>query len=283
MNPFPRSRFRGVCAQGVVSLLLALAACTAAIASTSAVAAEPVLDIAIGGQPRHLSRSELLKNPALRTIEVPFDVAYQRKMRYRALPLAALIGPAAGIESVQFIAGDGFVANIPGKLLAGAAQPWLAIEPANGRWPALKPGGPSAGPFYLVWLAPEKSDISPEQWPYQIAKIAQAGPLERRYPQIVPAAPADSAAQRGLQVFVANCAACHRINGGGDAAIGPDLNRPFSPTNYLQPVFLRRLIREPAAVRNWPGRRMPGFATSVLSDAQLDDLIAYLKQMAQQR
>jgi mono/diheme cytochrome c family protein len=282
MSLLSRSRFHGACAQRVAFLLLALAACVTAVASTAAVA-EPVLDIAIGRQSQHLSRNDLLKNPALRTIEVPSDVAYQRKMRYRALPLAALIGPAADIESVQFIASDGFVANIPGKLLAGGAQPWLAVEPENGRWPALKPGGPSAGPFYLVWLAPEKSGISPEQWPYQIAKIAQAGPLEQRYPQIVPAAPADSAAQRGLQVFVANCAACHRINGGGDAAIGPDLNRPFNPTNYLQPVFLRRLIREPAAVRNWPGRRMPGFATSVLSDAQLDDLIAYLKQMAQQR
>lgn len=280
MNLFPRFRFYGACTQSIASLMLALAAC--AIAST-AVAAEPVLDIAIGQQSRHLSRSELLKNPALRTIEVPSDVAYQRNMRYRALPLTALIGQAAGIESVQFVARDGFVANIPGRLLAGGAQPWLAIEPAHGRWPALKPGGPSAGPFYLVWLAPEQSGISPEQWPYQIAKIAQAAPLEQRYPQIVPAASADGAAQRGLQVFVANCAACHRINGGGDAAIGPDLNRPFNPTNYLQPVFLRRLIREPAAVRNWPGRRMPGFATSVLSDAQLDDLIAYLKQMAQQR
>jgi mono/diheme cytochrome c family protein len=280
MNFFPRSRFHGACAvalQGVVSFIFACAVAPAAVA------AEPVLDIAIGQQLRHLSRGELLKNPALRTIEVPFDVAYQRKMRYRALPLTALIAQPAGIESVQFIARDGFVANIPGKLLAGGAQPWLAIEPARAPWPALKRGSPSAGPFYLVWLAPEKSGISPEQWPYQIAKIAQAAPLEQRYPQILPAAAADSAAQRGLQVFAANCAACHRINGGGDAAIGPDLNHPFSPTNYLQPVFLRRLIRGPAAVRDWPGRRMPGFAPSVLSDAQLDDLIAYLTQMAQQR
>jgi mono/diheme cytochrome c family protein len=280
MNLFPRFCFRGARAfalQGIVSFMFACAMAPAAGA------AEPGLDIAIGQQVRHLSRDELLKNPALRTIEVRSDVAYQRKMRYRALPLTALIAQPADIESVQFVARDGFVANIPGELLAGAAQPWLAIEPAHTPWPALKPGGPSAGPFYLVWLAPEKSGISPEQWPYQIAKITQAAPLELRYPQILPAAAADSAARRGLQVFVANCAACHRINGGGDAAIGPDLNRPFSPTNYLQPVFLRRLIRGPAAVRDWPGRRMPGFATSVLSDAQLDDLIAYLTQMAQQR
>jgi len=67
------------------------------------------------------------------------------------------------VESLQFIARDGFVANIPSGLLAGGAQPWLAIEPADAAWPALKPGGGSAGPFYLVLRAPKKAGISPEQ------------------------------------------------------------------------------------------------------------------------
>jgi mono/diheme cytochrome c family protein len=264
--------------QRAACIMAALAVIDIARAAT---VSEPVLDIAFGDQVRHLSRAQLLRHPALRTIDVPDDVAYHRPMRYRAVPLNALLPQAAAAESLQFTATDGFVANIPGKLLAGAAQPWLAIVPADGAWPALKPGGSGAGPFYLVWLAPEKSGISPEQWPYQIARIAPALPLEKRYPQMLPAASADRAAQRGLQVFVANCAACHRINGGGDAAVGPDLNRPSNPTQYLQPAFLRRLIREPAAVRDWPGRRMPGFAPSVLSDASLDDLLAYLAQMAQ--
>jgi mono/diheme cytochrome c family protein len=278
MNPSPRRFARALqSAACIVSVLASLSVARAAAA------AEPVLDIAFGHQVRHLTRAQLLKRAGLRTIEIPADVAYRRAMRYRAVPLKDLVPQAATVESVQFTAIDGFVANIPGKLLASDAQPWLAIEPADAAWPALKPGGPSAGPFYLVWLAPEKGGISPEQWPYQIAKIAQALPLEKRYPQMLPAASADSAAQRGLQVFIANCAACHRINGGGDAAVGPDLNRPFNPTQYLQPVFLRRLIREPAAVRDWPGRRMPGFAPSVLSDAKLDELVAYLTQMARQR
>ena len=204
-------------------------------------------------------------------------------MRYQAVPLSALIGPLSGIESVQFTALDGFVANIPGALLAGEAQPWLAVEPAGAAWPALKPGKGSAGPFYLVWLATEKAGISPEQWPYQIAKIGEAAPLEKRYPQILPKTAANSPEQRGLHVFVANCAACHRINGGGDAAIGPDLNQPFSPTEYFQEAFLRKLVRDPASVRNWEQRIMPGFAPSALSDARLDDLLAYLRQMAKQR
>jgi mono/diheme cytochrome c family protein len=259
--------------------MAALAVSFAAVAN----AAEPTLEIAVGNQVRRLTRTELLKHPAQRSIEVPADVAYRRTMRYQALPLAALIPQIAALETAQFTAMDGFVANIPGPLLTGASQPWLAVEPADAQWPALKPGGASAGPFYLVWLAPEKSGISPEQWPYQIGKIAQAASLEKRYPQILPKAAADSAAQRGLQVFTANCSACHRINGAGDAALGPDLNKPFSPVEYFREPFLRQLIRDPASVRDWGQRTMPGFTPSVLSEARLDDLLAYLRQMATQR
>lgn len=86
-----------------------------------------------------------------------------------------------------------------------------------------------------------------------------------------------------MLVFVTHCAACHTINGGGDAAVGPDLNQPFNPTEYFNEPFLRKLIRDPASVRNWGRRSMPGFAPTVLGEAQLDDLLAYLRQMAVQR
>lgn len=262
--------------------LCALPALAALALLHPAGAAEPGIDLAFGAHTQHRSRSELLANPALRTIDVASDVAYQRPMRYRALPLSALMPHAAWDGIVQFTALDGFVANIPGKLLASGGEPWLAIELADAPWPPLKPGGASAGPFYLVWLAPRKAGVSPEQWPYQIARIAQALPLEQRYPQIVPHS-ADTAVQRGLHVYAENCAACHRLNGGGDATIGPDLNQPFNPTEYFHEAFLRRLIRDPGSVRNWGNRVMPGFAPAVLSHARLDDLIAYLRQMAIQR
>jgi mono/diheme cytochrome c family protein len=213
------------------------------------------------------------------------DVAYKRPMRYRALPLNALIHPLPASGTVQFTATDGFVANIPTALLSSAAQPWIAVEPADAPWPPLKPGGVSAGPFYLVWLAPERAGISPEQWPYQVARIAEALPLEARYPQIVPRLPSgeNSAAMRGLHVFVANCMVCHQINGGGDATVGPDLNKPFSPIEYFQEPYLRRLIRDPASVRDWRQRSMTGFSKEVLSESMLDDLLAYLRLMAAQR
>jgi mono/diheme cytochrome c family protein len=121
--------------------------------------------------------------------------------------------------------------------------------------------------------------------PYQVVRISAARPLEVRYPQLVPKAslPAGSAERLGLKVYVVHCAACHPLDGGGDSKVGPDLNRPLSPTEYFQEPYLRHLIRDPGSVRNWPQRVMLGFSASVVSDAALDDLLAYLRHMARQR
>ena len=255
-----------------------------AAAGAAARAAAPALELNLGPMPQRLARQDLLANPALRTIDVPADVAYHRSMQYRALPLAVLLRDVPPDASVQFTATDGFVANIPVKTLQGAGQAWLAIEAEDAAWPALKAGGPSAGPFYLVWLTPEKGAVSPEQWPYQIGKISLAAALATRYPQILPTTSAQTdAVRRGLHVYMVDCASCHPINGGGDAAVGPDLNKPYNPTEYFQQAFLRKLIRDPAAVRTWDKRIMPGFSTDALSNAQLDDLLDYLRQMARQQ
>ena len=257
----------------------------AGVAARHAHAVEPALELHFGDQNQVLPRSELLKHPALRTIVIPADVAYKRTMTYRALPLKAIVHHLDQGPAVQFKAEDGFVATLPVALLSGAAQPWIAIEPPNAPWPELKPGGRSAGPFYLVWLSPERSGVSPEQWPYQIAAISAAAALPDAHPQILPAAsiPKDSAEYRGLQVYGTHCASCHKMNGGGEATVGPDLNLPFNPTEYFQPAFLRRYIRDPASVRKWPDMKMPAFPQSVISDAQLNDLLAYLRSMARRR
>jgi mono/diheme cytochrome c family protein len=248
-------------------------------------ASEPVLELHFGDQNQVLPRSELLKNPAVRTVVIPNDVAYKRTMTYRALPLKAIVHHLDQVQAVQFKAEDGFVATLPTNLLTGASQPWIAIEPPNAPWPELKPGGRSAGAFYLVWLSPERSGVSPEQWPYQIAAISESNALHESHPQVLPDAsiPKDSAEYRGLQVYSMHCASCHRINGGGEATVGPDLNLPFNPTEYFQASFLRRYIRDPASVRSWPNMSMPGFPQSVISDPQLNDLLAYLRSMARRR
>lgn len=257
--------------------------CVAALAGARiALADEAYLSLTFADRTVRLSRTELLTSPDVRVIEVPANPGNPGPMRYQAIPLARLI-PKPSSDSVQFTASDGFVANIPSGLLYGPSQPWLAIESPQAPWPALSRDGLSAGPFFLVWLMPEKSGISPEQWPYRIIGISETAALESRFPALLPKTGANSPERRGLRVFVTNCSACHKLNGAGDAAVGPDLNAPYNPTEYFQGPFLRKLIRAPASVRNWGQRIMPGFSPSVLTDEQLDDLLAYLRQMARQR
>jgi mono/diheme cytochrome c family protein len=53
----------------------------------------------------------------------------------------------------------------------------------------------------------------------------------------------------------------------------------MNPTQYLSPNGLRSLIRNPKAVRTWPQQQMPAFNETMLHEADLDALIAYLTYM----
>jgi mono/diheme cytochrome c family protein len=133
-----------------------------------------------------------------------------------------------------------------------------------------------------VWLDPEASGVLQEQWPYAVAKIQRADAPAARWPQIAISedVPADSSLRKGADLAASQCMVCHTIDGAGSAKIGPDLIRPHSPTHYLQPWAFRALIRDPAALRDWPGRKMPGFSKEVLSDADIDAIAAYLNYLA---
>lgn len=250
------------------------------------------LRIEIQGLQAVFSTQELLDHPDTRQITVALDPVYQRKMRYQGLPLNRLLEafslPVEG--EMEMIASDGFVSLVPLHLLApgveeGAgegAEAWLAIEPPEAPWPSLAEGKGRTGPFYLVWLKPEESDIRSEQWPYALTAIRLVEPAVKRWPQLAvdPALPADDAARAGQKLFIVQCMPCHRLNEAGTASMGPDLNKPVSATSYLTEQGLRQLVRDPASLRSWPEMRMPGFDEEALSDAEIDQIIAYLKHMA---
>ncbi len=248
------------------------------------------LTVTAGGRTQKYTAAALLAHPAATTIEVPADVAYKRPMTYRAVPVAALLGAIPREDSVRFVAADGFAATIgAAPLLAAAddaARAYLAIEPPAPRWPALKAGSPAtAGPFYVVWLRPERGRIVPEQWPYQVARIEEVAPLTVRFPALLPAASVDAAdpIRRGLAVFTTNCIVCHTFNLAGDAMVGPDLNVPHNPTEYMREEYLRRLIRNPASVRYWKEQKMPGFDAAAIGERELDELLAYFYYMAKRK
>jgi len=253
-------------------------------------ASEPTLTVTVGGKTATHTPGDLLGQPGVVTINVPNDVAYRRPMTFRALPMATLLAGVPPSASVRFSDSTGFSATLPAAaLLASAedgARAYLAIEPADAQWPPLRSGNPaSAGPFYLVWLNPERARIVSEQWPFQVAKIDQVASLGVRYPAILPApniSPNGSVA-RGYVVFTKNCIVCHTLNLGGDGWAGPDLNVPYSATEYMRADALRRLVRDPQSLRRYPATRMPAFDTATLSDRELNDLFDYLRHMANRK
>jgi mono/diheme cytochrome c family protein len=268
------------------SALLGLA--FALFALSPVFAGEPVLRVAIGGSQRSFTRSQLLASPEAVEIDVARDVTYGRAMHYRAVPLDRLF---SGLDLprdqvIEVVATDGFIAILPVDLVlhpaAGGARAYLAVEPAAPAWPALPGKSFSAGPFYVVWLKPEASGVRSEQWPYQAAAIRGGDSPAKRWPQLAVDASlsADSPIRAGQALFVTQCMTCHRLNGAGSADRGPDLNLPQNPTEYFQRDALRRYIRNPASLRRWAAMQMKGFDAGVLSDREIDLIVAYLGHMA---
>jgi mono/diheme cytochrome c family protein len=267
-----------------------LAAVGLGLIASFAGASDPALTTIIGGKAVTSAASELLARADTVTVTIPKDIAYGRSMTYRAIPIAALLSGVGPAASIRFAASDGFATTLQARqLLAKAengARAYLAIEASDAQWPPLKAGDPaSAGPFYLVWTQPERGRIVPEQWPYRIARIEEVAPLAVRFPAIVPAAgpAADGPVNRGFATFAKNCIVCHTLNLGGDGSIGPDLNVPYNPTEYLRADLLRRFIRDPQSLRRWPSTRMPAFDAAILSDRELNDVVAYLRYMANRK
>lgn len=243
------------------------------------------LDMQLATQSKIWSTWQLLSHPQAQDIEIPDDVSYKRTMRYRAVPLSVLLEGVAPGDHLQAVAADGFAAELPASplLASQGAKAWLAIEDPAKPWPALGKGKPSAGPFYLVWSDPAASRIGPEQWPFQVVRIRQLAAVEQRFPALLPAVDSSSDVRSGFAHFQKHCMACHRLNGAGDSAFGPDLNIPHSPTEYFTGNFLRQYIRDPQSLRRWPQGRMPGFSEQTLGAAELEQLIGYLQHMAQRR
>ncbi|CAG9167321.1 hypothetical protein LMG23992_00780 [Cupriavidus laharis] len=262
-----------------------------ALSMAPAIAGGPgTLTITAGTQQRSWTVDQLLHDPRLTNISID-DENLKQRLTLKAIPFAALLAglPATPEGSATTAASDGYVSHLPMRLLLaeGNAQPraWLAVENPAAPWPMLK--GQGIGPFRLVWTAPagRAGTVTESFWTYNIERIDITASPAERYPVIRPAAghPSDGPVMRGFAAFQRVCLSCHSLNGGGDSHLGPDLNMPYSPVEYLGDDKLVRLIRNPQSLRWWPDARMPSIDKRTLPDAEVKDLLAYFHHMTATR
>lgn len=214
------------------------------------------------------------------------DARHARPMTCRAVPLRALLG-IAGLpdgDDLKLTAADGLVTELPAGLVfppAGqGATPWLAIEPPDAPWLAT-PEGNATGPFSLVWRDPAASGVMREQRPHAIVTIGLKPAPAARWPQLAIGddVAADSPIRVGQRLVMTQCMVCRPVDGAGDAAVGPDLQRPHSPIEYVQPWALKACFRDPAQLVRHGDAPPP----DTLGDADIDAIVAYLGHRAEHR
>ncbi|MBU6955484.1 cytochrome c [Hahella sp. HN01] len=267
----------------------------AALHSLSYARSEAGFTIRAGDKEAHWSKSQLLNHPARQVLNIPLLNYPDQNISINAVPISMLLQDMDLTDAsvLIFTCLDGYSGVLEKKYLLNddpdAARAYLAIEPDDKKWPPLPKGAntskQSAGPFYLVWSNPEKSAIPPEFWPYQLSSLDVEDDFARIFPALLPSGhlAANDPARKGFQVYKARCMHCHQINGQGAAKLGPDLNQPMNPTEYFNETALKQFIKDPTSVRKWSDMKMVWVKDNIWEDEEIDDLIAYLKHMAERK
>ena len=208
---------------------------------------------------------------------------------YRVVPLRPILNRLFGdkwrqADVVVFGCVDGYQAVVPVPKLA-SQEPALAFASGDGTPFRLQNDAQhenvALGPWYLVWKdsAEVRSDGGAD-WPYQVVSL-ELDSLARRFPKLGPPEHASASARRGFALFQRQCIACHTINGEGGGK-APELNYPVNVTEYFRADWLKRWISAPRSVRF--STNMPALdATLPHRDAQINDLVAYLRAMRERK
>lgn len=248
------------------------------------------LTIFVDNKETRYTQEQLLKNKDTKVITLSKDPISGQPQAYYAIALSKLLKPFVDKKefTIHLKAKDGMnVGFKSSRLLSFDSQSstaYLAVKPKNTPWAKTK-RKEAIGPYYLIWVNPEKSNIGPEEWPYQIVSIELSASVDSDLNALLPQKNHKNyfKLKKGYDTFVKNCYGCHTVNKKGQAELGPDLNYPHSPTEYFKRPYLIKYIRNPQALRHWPQSRMPAFDKSEISDPDLEALISYLEYLAQQR
>jgi len=218
------------------------------------------------------------------------DPYYRREMRFLACPISAVLEAGLGIEPSELArlsfllrALDGYTKPAAGPVLLGeggfiafadAALTDAEAAPFAPRFEPIDRRQVDPAPFYMVWIGVDAEAAHRKPWPYQLATIEVAS-LEQAFARAAPnGLPSEDPGWRGFERFVAECIACHSVNGEG-GRVGPELNVPRSIVEYREASQLKAFIHDPQSFRY---TSMP--AHPHLTDADLDDLLGYFHAMS---
>ncbi len=235
-----------------------------------------------GHKLKNVAIVDLKKRVPLETLKV-WDPNYKRFKTYRAAKLVTVLklGFHTDDETLKGMqltlqAADGYNVLVEGSTLVND-DVYLALADADkAGWETLSAAKGSPGPAYMIWKKPEQKDTHVYPWPWALIKFA-AQHFETRYGNTIPKVAHDSAAWAGFEIFKRDCLKCHAMNIQG-GAVGPELNLPKSIVEYRTEEQIKAFVKNPQRFRY---SKMP--AHEYLSAKDLDDLIAYFRQMSEQK
>ena len=260
--------------------------------SQSATADSTVVDTAAVAAPKKDSLSVYLPDikaslPEAQTVEVKDDPVFFKTKSYKAIPLQTVLDkflPAyksLNLKETQIVfeCEDGYNPSMSlEKILNKKA--YLAISdvdaPKGQDWVNPKKGDHEMkiAPFYVVYTDVPAKDVT-FKWPYNLVKIS----LSAASKELAVLFPKDDDTQvKGFELFKVNCLTCHSLNKVG-GKMGPELNYPKSVTEYWQVDQIKQFVKAPTSFRN--ECKMP--AVTHLTDKELDEIVNYLKYMAQHK
>ncbi len=246
--------------------------------------------VGLSSQNLHYLPPQLNSFKEAKVIEIKFDPAFHKTMRYKAVPFKSLLGGYAINKdaTIEFECLDGYNAVLDADELLNAGeinQAYVAYSLENGSPIPRNQEQKEIGPFYLVWPSPKNGVFKETNWPFNLKafKIINKSFKEQfpgLYPQKLEAKSVSSALindiNEGLEAFRLNCFVCHSMNGSGRASMGIDL-KLSSLVEIKTDQELAAFVRDPNTLM--PGIKMSAFTRKMLSDEDLTKIIRYLKYM----
>lgn len=227
------------------------------------------------------SSEDLLNHPERVTLKnIQLSVYKGKVFDVQAIPLCSLLQTVTNPNGklLKISTFDNYISYIaleriyPCQTIRSAIA-YIAIEDPNKPWPVISKLNHSAGEFYLIW---QGQAVQQTDWVFGTTAInlTTKNPFSSFLPLIKTKLEA-----KGLEQFSRKCGNCHSINLVGNLEKGPDLNVPMNPLEYFSEQQLRRYIRNPQSMRIMKNDLMFPFTKAILSDQELNAIIAFLQIM----